>query len=211
MSNVQTREVVPSHIGFVLAQRGITLPWIEGRQYRGIDRGLPVPDPLKVDVNERKVWNEYLDAQDNGELGRDRLKAERLGGDFEMLGIASEVIYGDIIEHPFDVVGPSGEDDEQRKRQFAWFVRRSSGIMPAPPDFVSIGLDVSEPFPSFHSPIIQPGPGLAHDAAFTLHLNGFGLIEDVKYATELMNAANLTGYRFSMFCVIRILVPRSAV
>jgi len=206
-----TKSDSPANIGFVLGRCGVTLPWL-GRTYRGVDRRLPFPDPLEIDDNESKLWDEYLEAEDKGELGRDRLKAERLQESFQALGVASEVLYGDIIDNPFGMVTQFDDSDLQRHDKFAWFVSHYADIGPAPSDFVSLGLDVSEPFPSFHSPIIQPGPGFVHDAVFASHLNEFGLImdDDEQYALDVMNAANDTGYRYSMFCVIRIFVPQSA-
>lgn len=82
---------------------------------------------------------------------------------------------------------------DDRKRQYMWLVERLAGIMPPPPDLVSMGLDVSEPFPAFHSPIIEPGRGLVHDSEFASQLNAFGLIDDLEYATKLTRVANLAG------------------
>lgn len=62
-------EDIPRHVGFVLARSNATLPWLNGRQYRGIDRPLPVPNSLKINPSAREKWNEYLEADDEGVLG----------------------------------------------------------------------------------------------------------------------------------------------
>jgi hypothetical protein len=200
------------HIGYVITQRGVAIPWLGGHPYRGIDRLLPFPNPLDLgdDVLGR-TWSGYWDAWDSGELGKDRQKAEEFAGRLRELGMDIEVIYAAVAAQPRRIAQLSEQETATRSSRMQWQAERYAGVPPPPPDFVALGLDVSPAAPSFHSVIFQPGPGFAHDSAFASHLNEFGLIgeNDFQYASDLMDAANTDGYLLSRFHVIRILVQRA--
>jgi hypothetical protein len=199
------------HIGYVIAQRDRAVPWLEGRDYRGIDRLLPFPNPLELgDDAFGRTWSEYWDSWDSGELGRERHRAEDLAARFRQLGQDVEVIHGDIVASPGRVPDYDERDKANRARVMGVLAERFASMPPAPSDLTALGLDVSA-LPAFHSVIFQPGPGFAHDSAFASHLNEFGLIDesDLHYASDLMDAANMDGYLLSCFHVVRIRVRRA--
>jgi len=188
-------------IGFVLERRNATLGWASGRPYRGIDRLPWVTDPL--DPQTDPVWNEYLDAWEDGALSRDAAVASRLAGALSKVSDPVEVVYANIVRMP-PAHGADPAAEEHRARSLAWLHRRRGDVVPAAPTgFGSLGFDVSSVVPSYHSILVQPGP-VSHDKLPSDGLNEHGLLNDLALAGRLMDEANASGYLQSMFAVFEL-------
>jgi hypothetical protein len=193
-------------LGFVLARRGVELPWLPGAQYRGIDRLPFVPD-FVTQAQPKAVedaWQRYLSAWEDGLLCRDIRLAKQARDQLNELGADIEVVFVEAVvpEIP-EQSGPTEADVSQRSRSLEWLKARASGIGAPPPEFTHLGIDVSSPIPDFHSAIFQPGP-VPHDADLVVNLNEHGLLFDASYAERLADDANKTGYLLGLFALISI-------
>jgi hypothetical protein len=197
-----------SNIGFVLARSNVELSVFDDREYRGVDRLPFVPDPFKQQSPDAEIWDAYLSAWEDGSLGRDLHFANELRDELAGLGISTEVIHADIEIPPPRVARLASTTEEaERARSLSWLRSRTADVPPPPPEFVSIGLDISTAAPTFHSVIAQPGL-VGGDVDLAPRLNEAGLVDDPEFAVRLMKDANETGYLLGLFAVIRVFAPR---
>jgi hypothetical protein len=192
----------------MLARTDVRLPWLSGRLYRGIDRLPFVPDPLTNTAEPAaSVWNQYLDAWEDGLLPRDLKIARRAGRQLQGVGAPVEALFAEVAILPSEARSPMpGSVDAQRRPSLDWLRTRCAGIPGPDRDLSMIGLDVSVPLPDFHSAIFQPG--LVRKDSLVASLNEAVLIGDIEVAAEVMGEANASGYGLSLFAVIGVWADR---
>ncbi|MGB9113257.1 MAG: hypothetical protein WCF24_11085 [Acidimicrobiales bacterium] len=179
-----------------------TLPVPAGQMYRGVDRLPRVPDPTEQQSDVvAKAWTRYLDAWDDGLVGKDLSLARSLAAGLGEAGQPAEVVYVEVVVPPPVAVNVSAI--EQREKSLSWVVARSAGVEPPPNDVVRLGLDVATPMPQFHSALLEPEL-VKKDDRFRASINDSGLVDDLRYAVELMNQANSSGYLLSSFAVLEV-------
>ncbi|HET9059706.1 MAG TPA: hypothetical protein VFN61_07275 [Acidimicrobiales bacterium] len=192
-------------LGFELVERNVTLSGPVPRPYRGVERMYYFPNPFELSGEAEQAWSAYDDADENGALRNDPGVAERIRDPLASIGKDLEVIYSEVILLPDETsVQPEALAHPLRRQYLDGLLKRTSRVPPPPTGFAPIGLDVSTPNPTYHSPIFNGAPGVDSYEELRSQLNDAGLLDDATHATQLMNSANATGYRLGTFCVIRV-------
>lgn len=208
---------LPLPLGFYLVKEiQYCASWPDVR-YRGIDRGLVVPDPLELDdwrASGRKrlaeLWDWYFETTESGLLSVDGEVAQELCRELQSFGIKSEVIYAEISAIPQDLSQyPHGELWAKGLKEGMGFIKRRLENIPGlaltqrPPSLAWLGYDVAHPTPWFHSAIVQPG---LHHICPTLptDLNQNGLLPNLGIAEHFMEEANKMDYGTEPFCVVAV-------
>lgn len=196
---------VLARLGFELVERGVKLSRGAGPIYRGVERMYYFPNPFELSEKAERAWSLYWDAEEDGRLRSDVQAADELKDVLGEVGLGLEVIYSEVIVLPDETaVEPEALAHPFRPEMLAWLPEHSARVPPPPKSFVPMGFDISTPAPTYHSVIRNGAPGVDRYDDVLAHLNAVGLTEDLAYATELMNAANATGYRLGTFCVLRV-------
>ncbi len=192
-------------LGFVLARREVTLPWLPDRRYRGLDRHPFVPFLGELDADIAALWTRYLDAENDGIISRQLQAARRFKEDLDSADTPVELLYAEAVVVPSrESLGLSGDSARDHERSLAWLQARSAPVLPVPSGFHELGHDVCTPIPDFHSAIFEPGL-IPQDSELARCLNGAGLIEQSTKATGLMHAANTARWSLSgLISVIRV-------
>jgi len=199
-------------LGFYLARTGVQTASSPRVPYRGIDRLPYIPTPKEEEelrlAGRRRLadlWVEYADAEYDKTFVFDSQLALDYQRKFFDEGIRFEVIYGEIVFVP--------ENLEQYALGDRWMsglneaLRRWHQTLPQswrnPTDLAFLGVDISHPFPTFHSAIYQPG---LHESRPDLipELNRSGLFGDIGAALPFLECGNRMGYGALPFCLVEV-------
>lgn len=200
-------------LGFWLEQTGKKLSISPAIAYCGLDRVTEIPFPASV-LDEFGVEDiesvisgtrGQLDvAIESGALNADLQLALEFQARFREEGISTEVIHARLVEVP----SISESDADLAARLYrelearAWI---SEAVAPALAGIRTefLGLDVTDPVPSFHSAIYQGNLG-AVDENFWMGLNEFGLFSDEASASTAAALVNVTATSRLPFCPVAI-------
>ena len=184
-------------MGFLLAKLGVTCADFPHNPYRGIER-LPAPDNFEGELALARaghdgvwqLWEAYWEADDSGDLATDLAVAQGLCDRFSSNGIDVEVIYAELVDVPVLTPTPSLFETGWRCEDvFARYKRVAEKLLNRPANLTFYGFDLSQPLPTYHSVIRQPGfRALAH--RLSSGINQYGLIEDREAARNLLGSAN---------------------
>jgi hypothetical protein len=195
-------------LGYWLVDPGMPLAPGSGVRYRGIDRQPSVPGP---DEDERlrsegraaflQIRDRYWEEEDSGALQVDGGLAVELRDQFAAEGVELEVILAEIIETP----GFGSIPQDLRVHFERWIGKWQITPRNGPTNCVVLGIDVTYPFPSFHSAIYQPQ---LRDAAPILmeELNDAGLFppDRLEVAREAAKKCNELDTSWRPFCAVMI-------
>ena len=182
-------------------------PWGRpGQEYRGLDRRPDLPGPeqdaaLRGRGRDRllETRNELWELEDGGELHRDPAAALRLCGALKAEGFSVEVILAELIPTD-DLKGlPPELRSLYRNLLGRWVVGTPNFRGATRP----LGIDVTYPFPTFHSAIRQPT--LSNTAPELIdELNGFGLFSDLDVAQHVADRGNRRDTSWRPICPVKI-------
>ncbi|MBN1771211.1 MAG: hypothetical protein JXB32_08130 [Deltaproteobacteria bacterium] len=151
------------------------------------------------------LWDRYFSSEETGALYRELELALEFQREFAAQGITLEVIYADVVHIPRDLSQYPKEDVRTRSLQgcVPTWVRMHRPPTERPEGLKSLGFDLSDPIPTFHSALYQPGlsrvaPSVRGD------LNAAGLFADLGDALRWLPVALSLDYGVP-FCVIEVL------
>lgn len=194
-------------LGYWLVESDEILGGTGVRPYRGIDRQPHIPGPedddrLRSEGQETLVAlrNRYWHLDDVGAVRRDPDVALELRNAFLATGITLDVVRADLVELPDlkDVPGDLAAAFDQQLARWS-----TPAELPRDGRPRTLGIDVTFPFPSFHSAIRQP----VLSNVFPQHvaaLNPNGLFSDNHFARRMTSLCNRHDTAWRPFCSVRV-------
>lgn len=180
-------------------------------QYRGLDRTPPLPGP---DEDSRlsgegrngllEVRDRYWRLEDEGRLHSDFRAAVAVRDVLNREGVSVELIQAEIVSIPDLSTLPLELKERFEKGLARWCVKSR------PHDAVErepLGIDVTYPFPSFHSAIRQPMTGVGRED-WESKLNRYGLFASAAEAETIAAICNSRETNWRPFCPVEIFLVR---
>lgn len=175
-------------------------------EYRGLDRRPELPGPDQDDDLRGRgrdrligIRDELWNLEDTRELHRSPEAALRLREALEAEGFPVEIVLArvvpprDLSDLPQDL--RSAYEDRRRR----WAIGTpATGVGTQP-----LGMDVTYPFPTFHSAIRQPTLG-AVAPELVGELNEFGLLPTLEVASEVAHRGNRRDTSWRPLCAAEI-------
>jgi hypothetical protein len=193
-------------LGLWIVRRGVA-PWRKREsEYRGLDRRPDLPGPDEdTDLRDQgrarliDLRNEFWDREDSRELHRDPVAALRLSGALNAEGFSVEVVLADLIPASNLNRLPADLRSAYEERLSEWLIESP----PVTDTARSLGIDVTYPFPTFHSAIRQPtlseiAPELIDE------LNDSGLFADLDVAQQAADRGNRRDTSWRPLCAVEI-------
>jgi hypothetical protein len=196
-------------LGYWLVEAVVPISAESAVHYRGIDRQPIIPGPDEDEGLRREgrdtllqIRDRYWQLEESGVVHADSGVAVELRDEFAAEGIGLEVVLAAIVEIPEleDIPSDLRALFERNLGNRQITPRTGSGL-----DIVPLGIDVTYPFPAFHSAIRQPvlrvaAPSLM-DGLNSAGLFPAGQLDVAREAVELCNQRD-TSWR--PFCVVAI-------
>lgn len=178
-------------------------------RYRGIDRQPRIPGPDEDDRlhsegrdNVLQIRDRYWQSDDTGDLHAKAGLAIELRDLFAAEGIVVEVVLAEIVEIPELGHIPSDLRALFERNLAHWRTTTSNG---SGAEIVPLGIDVTYPFPSFHSAIRQPVLSIAApDSLRALNKAGLFSFSDLDLARDVVARCNEQETSWRPFCAVAV-------
>lgn len=175
------------------------------RSYHGLDRRPLFPGPdddARLQQEGRtslvKLRERFWDLEDSALLHRDPNVALGMRDDLAPEGYTLHVVHADVVAPRLTDI-PTDLRDRYERSVDRW----SIDVLPTAGSIKHLGIDVTFPFPTFHSAIRQPV--LSRVAPETLaRLNNYGLFTDHGAANRAATAVNRVNTSWRPFCSVEI-------
>lgn len=200
------RYPTPIRLGFFLERREVTCSMYPSVPYSGVDR---LPNEGAYDDPQPRLWDEYAEAEESGDLNSDLTTARRLSARFSRAGVRLDIVYAEVALIPRDIDAYPGGELWSQMLDFVLSHRSAvhERVTQRPENLTFLGFDISHPVPTFHSAVYQPGLHRVRPD-YPSYLNKWGLFTDRDTAMPFLDAANTMDYGPLPFCLLGVWEPR---